>query len=79
MNPGTRSRKPLSSLCRADNVDDVDRPEWQAATEALIMAAEDRGPVMHAYVGMLLALRGAKPIPEYDRSKDPHWGRRKLK
>jgi hypothetical protein len=28
-------------------------PEWQAATEALIMAAEDRGPLMHARVGML--------------------------
>ena len=22
-------------------------PEWQAATEALLMAAEDRGPLMH--------------------------------
>jgi hypothetical protein len=25
--------------------------EWQAATEALIMAAEDRGPLMHARIG----------------------------
>jgi hypothetical protein len=41
-------------------------PEWQAATEALLMAAEDRGPLMHAHVGMMLALHGAKPIPEYD-------------
>jgi hypothetical protein len=31
-------------------------PEWQAATEALIMAAEDRGPLLHARVGMLRAL-----------------------
>lgn len=23
-------------------------PEWQAATEALLMVAEDRGPLMHA-------------------------------
>jgi hypothetical protein len=23
-------------------------PEWQTATEALIMAAEDRGPLLHA-------------------------------
>jgi hypothetical protein len=30
------------------------------------MAAEDRGPLMHAHVGMMLALHGAKPIPEYD-------------
>jgi hypothetical protein len=25
-------------------------------------AAEDRGPLMHAHVGMMLALHGAKPI-----------------
>jgi hypothetical protein len=28
-------------------------PHWQAAIEALIMAAEDRGPLLHARVGML--------------------------
>ena len=55
------------------------RPEWQAATEALLMAAEDRGPPMHAHVGMTLALHGAKPIPEYNSAKERHWGRRKLK
>jgi hypothetical protein len=43
------------------------------------MAAEDRGPLMHAHVGMMLALHGAKPIPEYDSSKEKHWGRRRLK
>src|ERR1700722_13078178 len=31
-------------------------PEWQTATEALIMAAEGRGPLLHARVGMLRAL-----------------------
>jgi hypothetical protein len=30
--------------------------EWQAATEALLMAAENRGPLMHARIGMLRAL-----------------------
>jgi hypothetical protein len=54
-------------------------PEWQAAAEALLMAAEDRGPLMHAHVGMMRALHGAKPIPEYDASKVKHWERRKLK
>jgi len=29
-------------------------PEWQAATEALLMAAEDRGPLMDVHVGMML-------------------------
>jgi hypothetical protein len=54
-------------------------PEWQAATEAVMMAAEDRGPLMHTCVGMMRALHGAKPIPEYDSSKERHWGKRKLK
>jgi hypothetical protein len=54
-------------------------PEWQAAAKALLITAEVRGPLMHAHVGMMLALHGAKPIPEYDPSKEKHWGRRKLK
>ena len=29
---------------------------WQTAVEALIMAAEDRGPLMHARIGVLRAL-----------------------
>jgi hypothetical protein len=37
------------------------RPERQAASEALIMAAEDRGPLMHAHIGMLRALNRGKP------------------
>ena len=52
-------------------------PEWQAATEALLMAAEDRGPLVRVTSGMLLALHGAKPIPEYNPSKEKHWGQRK--
>jgi hypothetical protein len=35
----------------------VQSPEWQAAGEAVIMAAEDRGPLMHAHVGMMRAGR----------------------
>jgi hypothetical protein len=54
-------------------------PEWQAATEALLMAAEDRGPLIHAHVGLMLALHGVMPIPEYDASNVKPWGPRKLK
>jgi hypothetical protein len=31
-------------------------PHWQAAVEALIMAAEGKGPLLHARVGMLRAM-----------------------
>lgn len=42
-------------------------PHWQAAIEALIMAAEDRGPMMHARIGMLKALNFGKPAPVVER------------
>jgi hypothetical protein len=54
-------------------------PEWQAATEALIMAAESRGPLMHARVGVLRALnRNVERVFNPDR-KETRWGKRKLK
>jgi hypothetical protein len=53
--------------------------EWQTATEVLIMAAEGRGPLLHARVGMLRALnRHVERVFNPDR-KDHHWGKRKLK
>jgi hypothetical protein len=53
--------------------------EWQAATVALIMAAEGRGPLMHARAGVLRALnRNVERVFNPDR-KDGHWGKRKLK
>lgn len=55
----------------------ADLPAWRTATEALMLAAEDRGPLMHAEVGLRKALHPSEPT--YDPSrKDPHWGRRKL-
>jgi hypothetical protein len=53
-------------------------PHWQAAVEALIMAAEGRGPLLHARVGMLRAMNHGVERAFSDR-KDTHWGRRKLK
>jgi hypothetical protein len=39
------------------------QPEWQAATEALILAAGGRGPLLHARVGMLRGLnRGVERV-----------------
>jgi hypothetical protein len=52
--------------------------EWQAATEALMMAAEDRGPLMHARIGVLRALNRNMQRTLTDR-KEMQWGRRKLK
>jgi hypothetical protein len=52
---------------------------WQAAVEALIMAAEDRGQLMHARIGVLRALnRNVERVFNSSR-KDTHWGKHKLK
>lgn len=44
-------------------------PHWQAAIEALILAAEGKGPMLHARVGMLRAMNFGKPKPELVRGK----------
>ena len=40
------------------------KPHWQTAALVLLMAAEDRGPLMHAQIGMLRALNHGKPDPK---------------
>jgi hypothetical protein len=43
-----------------------ERPEWQTATEMLLMAAEGRLPLMFAHVALLKALKGETPKPPRD-------------
>jgi hypothetical protein len=52
---------------------------WQTAVGALIMAAEDRGPLMHARIGMLRALNRNVERIFGSLRKDTQWGKRKLK
>jgi hypothetical protein len=51
---------------------------WQAAIEALIMAAQDRGPLLDARVGMLRALNHHVRREFNPDRKETHWGKRKL-
>jgi hypothetical protein len=53
-------------------------PQWQAAAEALLMAAEGRGPLMHARIGVLRALNRNVERTFTDR-KEMHWARRNLR
>ena len=46
---------------------------WQAAIQALLMAAEDRGPLLHARIGMLRA----HVERVFSDRKEHHWGKRK--
>ena len=65
----------IASLPRKEHESDA----WQAAIEALLMAAEDRGPLLHARVGMLRALnRHVERVFNSDR-KDHALGPEKAK
>jgi hypothetical protein len=44
------------------------RPEWQAAAEALMLVAERGGPTMLARIAMMRALNSGMPVPEQKRS-----------
>jgi hypothetical protein len=71
-------RKLVTLRDAADNImklpkAEQDLDEWQAAVEALMMAAEGRGPVMHSRLGVLRALNRNVERVFTDR-KDLHWG-----
>ena len=52
--------------------------KWQVAIEVLIMAAEGRGPLMHARIGVMQALnRNAERVFK-PGEKQTHRGKRKL-
>jgi hypothetical protein len=52
--------------------------EWQAAMEALILAATRGGQTMFARIGTMPAINRYK-LEEFDpKRKSPHWGKRKL-
>jgi hypothetical protein len=65
----------ITKLPKADH----ESAPWQAAIEALIMAAEDRGPLMHARIGVMRALNRHVERAFNPERKDTHWGKRKLK
>jgi hypothetical protein len=51
---------------------------WQAATEALLLVAEQSGPTMFPRIGVMRALsRHVERVFDSSR-KETHWGKRKL-
>lgn len=46
-----------------------EKPHWQTAGEVVLMAAEDRGPLMMAEIGMRQALNHGKPKPARERKR----------
>ena len=52
--------------------------KWQTAVEVLIIAAEGRGPLMHARIGSLQALNRNVEGVFKTGEKTTHWAKRKL-
>ncbi|MDB5611144.1 MAG: hypothetical protein JWP25_8044 [Bradyrhizobium sp.] len=55
-----------------------DSPDWQLAIQTLIEAAEGRGPVLLARIGILKAVNRHVERAFDPSRKDTKWGRRKL-
>jgi hypothetical protein len=52
--------------------------EWRLAVHMLIEAAEDRGPMLFARMGLLRASNRGSPEQMFNSSRT-HWGKRELK
>ncbi len=81
--PGCKTLKDAANLIQKLPNQKLPNPQqqlrhWQAAVEALIMAAEGRCPMQHARVGMLKALNHGRARVFSDR-EETQWGKRKLK
>jgi hypothetical protein len=76
--PPARTLRDAANYIRKLPQSERDLPEWRLAIQMLIDAAEDRGPMLFAKMGMLRAInRHVERVFDPDR-KDAHWGRRKL-
>jgi hypothetical protein len=74
-----RTLRDAASYIRKLPKPERDTPEWRLAIQMLIDAAEDRGPMLFAKMGITRAInRHVARVFNPDR-KAPHWGRRKLK
>jgi hypothetical protein len=54
-------------------------PEWQTATETLLLAAGGRGPIIHARIAILQAIHRQEARAFNPDRKNTHWGKRRLK
>lgn len=70
-------RAPLTTLRQAGEyiaalpAKDQRQAHWQLATGILLMAAEGRGPIMHARIAMLRALHHGEPPRTPEPRKKP--------
>jgi hypothetical protein len=76
--PPARTLRDAANYIKKLPKSEHDTPEWRLAVQMLIDAAEDRGPMLFAKMGIQRAVnRNAERVFNPGR-KDPHWGRCKL-
>jgi hypothetical protein len=61
--PGMRTLRDAANYIMKLPKAEQQKRHWQTAAEVVLMAAQDRGPMMHAHIGMLKALNHGKPAP----------------
>jgi len=79
--PGGRPARTLrdaGDYIRKLSQSERDTPEWRLAIQMLIDAAEDRGPILFATMGMERALNRKVDRSFNPNRNDQQWGRRKL-
>ena len=76
--PPARTLRDAANYIKKLSETERDTPEWRMAIQMLIDAAEGRGPMLFAKMGINRAVN-LNDKREFNPSrKDPHWGRRKL-
>ena len=76
--PPARTLRDAANYIKKLPKSERDTPEWRLAIHMLIDAAEDRGPMLFAKMGIFRAVN-PNVEPKFNPSrKDPHWSKRKL-
>jgi hypothetical protein len=77
--PPARTLRDAANYIRKLPKSEHETPEWRLAIQMLINAAEDRGPMLFAKMGIIQAVNRNVERTFNTSCKDTHWGRRKLK
>ena len=76
--PPARTLRDAANYIKKLSENERDTPEWRMAIQMLIDAAEDRGPMLFAKMGIHRTVnRRVKRVFKPSR-KDPHWAKRNL-
>jgi hypothetical protein len=77
--PPARTLRDVANYIKMLPKSEHDTPEWRLAIQMLIDAAEDRGPMLFAKMGITRAVNRNIERAFASSPKDKHWEKRKLK